>query len=91
MRTEHYLPGRVRFRVPSLVGNTQDTAVIDEKLPGIEGVQVVQVNAATGSFRCVLEIDNSPGQLPSGFMVRMVLPEPEPSNLPQQPSVKTKP
>ncbi len=33
------------------------------------------VDAATQSFRCVLEIDNAAGELPSGFAARLIEPE----------------
>ena len=49
VQTAHWMPGRVRLRVPSLADNSQGAAMVREKLPTIEGVQSVALNPATGS------------------------------------------
>jgi hypothetical protein len=49
VQTAHWLPGRVRLRVPSLAENGTGAARMREKLPAIQGVQSVQLNPATGS------------------------------------------
>jgi hypothetical protein len=45
----HALPGRTRFRVPSLVGRDQTAAQLREALGRIEPVTRVEVNATSGS------------------------------------------
>lgn len=49
VQTVHLLPGRVRFRVPSLVEARSEAANLRERLRGIEGVREVEVNPASGS------------------------------------------
>ncbi len=49
VRTEHALPGRVRFLVPSLAGNEPGTTSLQERLSTLPGVQSVRVTATTGS------------------------------------------
>jgi hypothetical protein len=49
VQTAHCLPGRVRFRVPSLVGNANGRALVLQKLPGIQGVDSVSVDGTSGS------------------------------------------
>ena len=45
----HALPGRTRFRVPSLIGRDQTAAQLQEALGRIEPVERADVNATTGS------------------------------------------
>jgi hypothetical protein len=49
VRAEHMMPGRVRFRVPGLADDASGADVLREKLPTIEGVTEVAVNASSGS------------------------------------------
>jgi len=49
VRTEHASPGRLRLRVPSLPGNDAGAERLVERLPGVNGVDSVQVNRTTGS------------------------------------------
>ena len=53
VQTAHFIPGRVRLRVPSLANNGAGAALVREKLPTIRGVQSVQLNPATGSVLIV--------------------------------------
>jgi hypothetical protein len=53
VQTAHWMPGRVRLRVPSLRENSQGAALVREKLPTIEGVRSVALNPATGSVLIV--------------------------------------
>ncbi len=50
VQTAHILPGRVRFRVPSLVASPSHAAHLRERLGSLEGVRHVEVNPATGSL-----------------------------------------
>jgi hypothetical protein len=49
VQTVHAIPGRVRFRVPSLVGDPSVAGNLRERLSSVEGVREVDVNPATGS------------------------------------------
>lgn len=49
VQTDHATPGRVRFRIPSLSGNSRDADLIREKLSTLRGVESVDVNPVTGS------------------------------------------
>ncbi len=45
----HFLPGRVRFRIPRLVESQKAPAFLKRKLAGIDGVESCEVNAMSGS------------------------------------------
>lgn len=49
VQTAHTMPGRVRFAVPTLVGNEKRGAFLSEKLETLPGVTSVQVSSVTGS------------------------------------------
>ncbi len=49
VQTDHLLPGRVRFRVPSLVGAPERAEGLAERLRTLEGVRQVRVAPTTGS------------------------------------------
>jgi len=49
IRVAHSLPGRVRFQVPSLVGNAEGKKLVAEKLTGLDGVQQVAISNISGS------------------------------------------
>ncbi len=49
VRTEHMLPGRVRFRVPSLRGNAASGEHLATALDGVASIKKVCVNTVTGS------------------------------------------
>ncbi len=49
VRTTHWLRGRVRFYVPSLVGATDQAEVLQSRLSQLDGVEQVGVNATSGS------------------------------------------
>jgi hypothetical protein len=49
VRTVHALPGRIRFRVPSLIQNRKGKELIEGRLSGLAGIDSVAVNEVTGS------------------------------------------
>ncbi|MGO9109524.1 MAG: HMA2 domain-containing protein [Thermoguttaceae bacterium] len=49
VQTVHFVPGRVRLRVPSLATDPAGAGRVKEKLPTVRGVQSVELNPATGS------------------------------------------
>ena len=57
VQTAHFVPGRVRLRVPSLTENDAGAAMVREQLPTIRGVQSVNLNPATGSVLIVYRED----------------------------------
>jgi hypothetical protein len=49
VRTAHSMPGRVRFVVPSLVGDEQRGTALREKVESLPGIRAVEVSPVTGS------------------------------------------
>ncbi len=49
VQTDHLLSGRVRFRVPSLIGAPEQAEILAERLRTLEGVRQVHVSPTTGS------------------------------------------
>ena len=49
VRTDHAMPGRVRFSVPSLKEDSSTRSFVKEKLSTVEGVSLVEVSPVTGS------------------------------------------
>lgn len=49
VQTAHSLPGRVRFRVPSLVDTPSQAGSLQDRLATLDGVARVDVTAASGS------------------------------------------
>ena len=72
VQTAHFVPGRVRLRVPSLAENCAGAALVREKLPTIEGVQSVKLNPATGSVLIVYREDEVRPELLFAAVVRLM-------------------
>jgi copper chaperone CopZ len=72
VQTAHWLPGRVRLRVPSLAENAAGAATLREKLPAIQGVQSVELDPATGSVLIVYREDQVRGELLFAAVVRLM-------------------
>jgi hypothetical protein len=83
VQTVHYIPGRIRLRVPSLAGNAAGAALLTEKLPVIQGVQSVKLNPATGSVLIVYRDDEVRGELLFAAVVRLMNLEAELKQAPQ--------
>ena len=49
VQAAHVMPGRVRFRVPSLTGQSAQAAELQSRLSSLEGIKKVEAQAATGS------------------------------------------
>jgi hypothetical protein len=49
VRTVHALPGRIRFRVPSLIDNRKGKEIIEGRFSGLAGITSVAVSEVTGS------------------------------------------
>ncbi len=83
VRTAHFVPGRVRLRVPSLAENSAGAAMVREKLPTIEGVQSVKLNPATGSVLIVYRKDEVRPELLFAAVARLMNLDAELKRIPQ--------
>ena len=72
VQTAHWMPGRVRLRVPSLAENAAGAAAVREKLPTIQGVQSVKLNPASGSVLIVYRDDEVRPELLFAAVVRLM-------------------
>ena len=83
VQTAHWMPGRVRLRVPSLAENAAGAALVREKLPTIQGVQSVKLNPATGSVLIVYREDEVRPELLFAAVVRLMNLDAELKRMPQ--------
>ncbi len=83
VQTSHFVPGRVRLRVPSLAENSTGAAMVREKLPAIEGVQSVKLSPATGSILIVYREDAVRPELLFAAVVRLMNLDAELKRIPQ--------
>jgi len=83
VQTAHFMPGRVRLRVPSLAENGTGAALVQEKLPAIQGVQSVELNPATGSVLIVYREDEIRPELLFAAVVRLMNLDAELKRMPQ--------
>ena len=72
VQTAHWIPGRVRLRVPSLAKNRTGAALVQEKLPAIQGVQSVKLDPASGSILIVYREDQVRPELLFAAVVRLM-------------------
>jgi len=72
VQTAHYLPGRVRLRVPSLAENAAGAARLREKLSTLAGVQSVAINSATGSVLIAYSEDQVGPEMLFAAVVRLL-------------------
>ena len=49
IETKHVLPGRIRFCIPAIIGDSDGTKRVTDQLPRLEGVTSVEVNSISGS------------------------------------------
>ena len=83
VQTAHWIPGRVRLRVPSLAENAAGAALVRERLPTIRGVQAVKLNPATGSVVIVYREDQVRPELLFAAVVRLMGLDAELKRMPQ--------
>jgi hypothetical protein len=83
VQTAHFVPGRVRLRVPSLAENSAGAARVLEKLPAIGGVQSVTLNPATCSVLIVYREDEVRPELLFAAVVRLMNLDAEFKRMPQ--------
>ena len=72
VQTAHWMPGRVRLRVPSLAENAAGAATLRERLPTIQGVQSVKLSPVTGSVLIAYREDQVRPELLFAAVVRLM-------------------
>ena len=72
VQTAHWMPGRVRFRVPSLPEQPSQADLVRDKLPTLDGVESVEVNAATGSVLVRYRVGQVEPELLFAALVRLL-------------------
>lgn len=65
VRAEHVLPGRLRFRVRSLVGQRARAATLASTLSGLTGIDSVRASPVTGSVLVAF----TPGRIEPGVIL----------------------
>ena len=83
VQTAHWVPGRVRLRVPSLAANSRGAALLQDKLPAIQGVQSVKLDPATGSVLIVYREREVRPELLFAAVVRLMNLDAELKRMPQ--------
>lgn len=83
VQTAHWMPGRVRLRVPSLAEDGAGAALLQAKLPTIQGVQSVTLNPATGSVLIVYREEKVRPELLFAAVVRLMSLDAEWERMPQ--------
>ncbi len=83
VQTAHFVPSRIRLRVPSLAENAAGAALVLEKLPAIEGVQSVKLSPATGSVLILYREGEVRPELLFAAVVRLMNLDAELKRMPQ--------
>ena len=83
VQTAHWMPGRVRFRVPSLAEDTAGAALVRQKLPTLPGVQSVELRPATGSVLIAYRQEEVRPELLFAAVVRLLNLDAELRRMPQ--------
>ena len=68
----HLLPGRVRFRVPGLVGRRAEGQQLKARLARLEAVKEVEVNPISGSIRLRFAEERLQPELLLGATIRLL-------------------
>jgi hypothetical protein len=72
VQTAHCMEGRVRFRIPSLSDQTGQAALLQNKLPTLQGVESVDVNTQTGSVLIHYQEEQVKPELLFAALVRLL-------------------
>ncbi len=72
VRTQHLLPGRVRFQVEKLKDNPRDEKFLLEQLPKVRGVSRVNINTITGSILLLYDEDEVQPELLCTVVIRLL-------------------
>jgi hypothetical protein len=68
----HALPGRTRYRVPSLVGRVETAARLGDALGQIEAIRRVDVSPATGSVLLEFDENRVESDMLAAALIRML-------------------
>ncbi len=83
VRTEHAMPGRVRFLIPSLAGDEPQATSLRERLSTLPGVQSVRVTTTTGSVLIHYREEQVQAELLYAAVVRLLGLDDELANSPK--------
>jgi len=72
VRTEHALPGRIRFRVPTLIDDVATSRDLATRFTKLEGIRSTAVNPATGSVLIHYEDGEVRPELIFGALVKLL-------------------
>lgn len=72
IKTVHLIPGRVRFRIPLMVGKESDLKQVCSDMKKITGVNAVEFNAVTGSILFHFEERNVRADLLFAALIRLL-------------------
>ncbi len=70
--TKHLLPGRVRFHIPSLVGDMQHLSSVAQLLQKLEGVESAKATPLTGSLLVKYREDTIQPELLVAALIRLL-------------------
>ena len=82
IRTRHLLPGRVRFEIPMMVGETERLGTAVEQVARIEGVTSAECSAVTGSVLIRFDENKLAADLLMAALIRLLGLEAELERLP---------
>lgn len=68
----HQIPGRIRLRVPSLIGRVETATRLQTTLGRIDSVHVIEVSSTTGSVLFVYDMDRVSADTLSAAVIRLL-------------------
>ena len=72
IETAHVLPGRIRFRVPVLIGQRGAAEQLQKSLARLDGVRAVEANALSGSLLIHFTADRVRADMLMGAVIRLL-------------------
>lgn len=72
IQTLHMLPGRVRFRVPALIGRLANAGRAGDALSRIQGVREVETNARSGSVLVLFDESRLDAEILFAALIRLL-------------------
>ncbi len=82
IKTVHLLPGRVRFRIPLMMGNSSDLTRVSSDMKKIRGVKTIAFNEINGSILIHFEERQVQADLLFAALIRLLGLEDELSKVP---------
>lgn len=81
--TKHYIPGRVRFQIPLMVGLEKPAIELQKQLKKLDGVKSVQTNSVTGSVLILFDESIIKADLLFTAIIRLLGLEKDLENIPE--------